>query len=153
QAPDPSLKDAATAAALARHGLHREAAAAYDKLAAKMSNVDWPRLLVHEEHESQNRGQQTRAAPSAEGQTYALLIGVSDYKLLPPDQRLEYPASDAESMYNYVRSARGGNVPENNIKLLRNSEATAAAIRTSIADFLRARAGKNDTVMVFLATH
>ena len=153
QAPDPNLKDAAAAAVLARHGLHGEAASAYGKLAAKMSNVDWPRLRVHEEHESQNRGQQTKAEPSAAGQTFALLVGVSEYERLPPEQRLEYPSTDAEALYNYVRSPRGGSVPEANIRLLTNSQGTAAAIRTGIADFLRARAGKNDTVLIFLATH
>jgi tetratricopeptide (TPR) repeat protein len=147
------LRIAARAAAYSRFGLHASAAREFESLAGSWNKVDWPRRLVHEEHELQSRGETMHAAIGGEGQTYALLVGISDYPLLRPEQRLHFADRDAELMYAYLRSARGGGLPESNIRLLRNRDATAAAIRTQIAEFLKARASRNDTVLLLIAAH
>ena len=150
---DPDLRIAARAAVLARFGLHAAAADAFNALAARWSTIDWPRQLVHEQHEQLSRGEAAGPAIGGGGQTFALLIGISDYPLLRPDQRLQFADRDADLLYTYLRSPRGGGLAAENIRLLRNQDATVSAIRNNIADFLRARASHNDTVLILIAAH
>ena len=108
---------------------------------------------MHEQHELVARGTAATSTFAGTGQTYALLVGVSDYAKLPPEQKLLFADRDAELMQSYLQSARGGTVPAENIRLLRNQDATVAAVRNGIGEFLRARATENDTVILFLAAH
>jgi hypothetical protein len=55
-------------------------------------------------------------------------------------------------MSQFLRSPRGGGLPFENIVLLTNEMATTAAIRKGLQGFLK-RATKNDTVLLFIATH
>jgi len=52
-----------------------------------------------------------------------------------------------------VRSGRGGGVPQDQMLLLTDKLATTAAIRNGFQTFLKNRAGKKDTVFIFLAGH
>jgi len=107
------------------------------------------RLFVLEEEAARS----TPAPPRPEqGQTYALVIGISSFQdaRIPP---LQFAHQDAIELARMLRSPRGGDIPERNIVLLTNEKATTSAIRNAIETQLKARAGKNDTVLLFIASH
>ena len=52
-----------------------------------------------------------------------------------------------------ARSPRGGGITPDNMLLLTDEKATLAAIRLGFQDFLKRRAGKNDTVVILVASH
>lgn len=149
---NPALR-LARAATLSRLGLRRQAIEEYRKLPDSWPSVDWPRQLVHEEEDQARRAGRAPAPAEAEGRTYALLVGISDYPLLKETEQLRYAHRDAETFAEYLRSPRGGALPEDRVKLLVNRAATTAAVRNAIATCLRARAAKQDTVILFVAAH
>ncbi len=84
--------------------------------------------------------------------TFALVVGISEYGKLPHDLWLQYPDSDAKSLAQFLASPRGGSVPASRIKVLTNAQATTAALRQAFQTFLR-QPGKNDTVYILIAGH
>jgi len=144
---------AARAAILQRFGLHTDAAIEYRRLADLWREVDWPRQLVHEEEDAERRVSSPRVPPEGGGKTYALVVGISRYPRLSEDQQLQFAHRDALMFADHLRSPRGGGLPSGQLELLTDERATTAAVRTGIADFLRARAGKLDTVVIFISAH
>ena len=69
------------------------------------------------------------ANSSAVPRGYALVIGISHYKNLDPEQNLRYPESDAEAIYRVLISQEGGAFPADNVHLLKGSQATIANMR------------------------
>jgi tetratricopeptide (TPR) repeat protein len=63
--------------------------------------------------------------------TYALIVGVSDYED-PKVKDLYYAHIDAQKFADYLRSPAGGNVPEENIHLLKNEEATTGVLEQEL---------------------
>lgn len=65
------------------------------------------------------------------GNTYALIIGISNYenKNIP---NLNYSNRDAEVFSDYLKSSAGGSVPAENIRLLIDTNATTASIYNSL---------------------
>ena len=144
--PDPAAR-LARAVVLAKYGLPVDAGIEYGKLSETWNSADWTRLLVHE------TAAEPVVVPSERpGETYALVVGISRYQRLTEDEQLRFAHADAETFANFLKSPRGG-VPERHITLLSNEQATTAAIRTSVESFLKARAGRNDTLVLFIAAH
>lgn len=85
-------------------------------------------------------------------ETFALIVGISQYSKLPHDLWLQYPDSDAAALAQFLASPRGGAVPSSHLRVLTNSQATTAAIRDSFKTFLKSP-GKNDTVFILIAGH
>lgn len=71
--------------------------------------------------------EEASVTPSPKGNTYAVVIGISDYPDLQP---LQFADKDALLFYDFLRSPAGGELPPQNIKLLLNEEATAGGIMT-----------------------
>jgi uncharacterized caspase-like protein len=86
---------------------------------------------------------------SPAGAVYALVVGISKYEQAPLVPNLAYADQDALLVQQYLLSARGGKA---RVTLLLNDQATTGAIRNQFLD-LRRRAGRNDTVWVFIAAH
>ena len=85
------------------------------------------------------------------GNTYALIIGISDYK----DSKivdLKYAHRDADEFYSFLLSPAGGNVPPANIKLLKNQEATISNIYVA-KKWLESIPKKDDIVYFYFAGH
>jgi len=61
------------------------------------------------------------------GNTYAIIIGISEYKLVPS---LQYAHKDAEAFEAFLLSEAGGNVPKSNIETFLNEKAN----RNNVAD-------------------
>jgi hypothetical protein len=80
---------------------------------------------------------------------WALIVGVGDYLKFSP---LKFTTQDARTVYGFLRSVEGGAVPENQIKLLLDKEATAYNITNTAADLFE-QADSNDLILFYFAGH
>ncbi len=87
------------------------------------------------------------------GKLWAVVIGVSSYKNLSPEQQLRFAHRDAQEFAAFLRSPYGGSFPSNQLKLLVNQEATLPAIRTALGTWLPRSAEADDVVYIFFAGH
>lgn len=85
--------------------------------------------------------------------TYAIIIGVADYKNFTPGKGdLTFTVPDAIRFRDFLKSKRGGSVPASNIILLTDAQATKQAILDK-GKALFAKAGKNDRVIFYFSGH
>ena len=87
------------------------------------------------------------------GQTYALVLGISTYNALSGVTNLKYADRDALSFRDYLKSARGGGLPDDHIWLLLNEEATRDKLDFELTEFAKGKAGADNTLIVFVASH
>ncbi|HWO02244.1 MAG TPA: tetratricopeptide repeat protein [Blastocatellia bacterium] len=92
-------------------------------------------------------------APDGRGQLWAVVVGISSYKNVPPEGQLRFAHRDAEDLAAFLRSPGGGGFPSSHVKLLLNQEATLAAIRTAIGTWLVRSVEADDVVYIFFAGH
>ena len=85
--------------------------------------------------------------------SYALVIGVAQYKSLPASAQLEYPERDAESIYSILISPEGGNFKAENVHKLIGPKATLANLRKELETWLPSVARENDRVVIYFAGH
>ena len=64
--------------------------------------------------------------------SYALVVGISNYRSLKPEQQLRFAERDAEAMFSILISTEGGNFPAENVRLLTGSKATLANLRREL---------------------
>ena len=83
-----------------------------------------------------------------EGNTYALIIGISDYN--ETALKLNYADNDAALFKNYLSTVE--NVPEENITLLINKKAVSITIGRELRK-LATTVSKGDTVYIYFAGH
>jgi len=95
--------------------------------------------------------QSVQAPENTNGNTYALIVGISSYELngIP---RLDFAHRDAQEFARFLRSPNGGNVPEDNIRLLLNEQANYASIYNSLY-WLLDTCRKNDIVYFYFSGH
>jgi Tfp pilus assembly protein PilF len=88
---------------------------------------------------------------SAPPSTYAVIAGISSYasKGIPA---LRFANKDAAAFSDYLKTEAGGKVPDDNIKLLVNEEATTAAIYSALS-WLNEVSGKDDLVYFYFSGH
>ena len=98
----------------------------------------------------------TEAAPEAEaftpGKTYAVIIGLGDFQ----DDRipdLRYTVNDAQGMYDVLIDPNYGGIPQENVTLLLNKDATSENIKRAIGTWLKQQAGADDTIIIYFAGH
>lgn len=145
ESDDPVVR-LARATVFEKYKLNPDAAQEYKKLAELWPDAAWVQSRLFDlENEPPDQGK-------SEGKTYALLIGISKYRSdqVPP---LRFADQDARVFEQFLRSPRGGAVPESNIIVLANEAATTAAIRNAFETFLKVRAGANDSVILLIAAH
>ncbi|HCT72300.1 MAG TPA: hypothetical protein DF409_16490 [Bacteroidales bacterium] len=91
--------------------------------------------------------------PGNSVQTYAVIVGVADYKHFRPGTGdLRFTVTDAQKFNNFLQSPKGGRVPASNIKLLLNSQATHASILEAGRQMF-AKADENDRIVFFFSGH
>ncbi len=83
------------------------------------------------------------------GNTYAIIIGISDYKLVPD---LQFAHRDARSFEDFLISEAGGSVPRENIETFVNESATRNNVGDAISVIAR-KAKSGDRVWFFFAGH
>ncbi len=84
------------------------------------------------------------------GNIYAVVVGIS--KFGNSDYNLQYAASDAGKFSAFLKSESGGRLPEDRMKLLTDFSGTRANVIGTLTDLL-GKATKEDTVVIYLATH
>ncbi len=84
---------------------------------------------------------------------YALVIGISHYKNLPPEAQLKYADRDADSMYTVLISKEGGQYPPENVHVLKDEQATYANVKDQLENWLPSVAKSNDNVLIYYAGH
>ncbi len=95
------------------------------------------------------------AAPAAGvtvPRSYALVVGISDYKNMP-DRALKFAHRDAEAIYSILISPRGGNFRAENVHKLIGPEATLANLRRELEQWLPSAAKADDRVLIYFAGH
>ncbi len=83
---------------------------------------------------------------------YAVVIGIGDYQ----DENirdLRFTVKDAQGFYNILRNDKYGRVPEENIRLLLNEQATVKNIKTALRTWLKTNTGEEDSVLIYYAGH
>src|SRR5665213_865814 len=148
---DPSAL-VAEATVFENHKLPANALDAYDKLRQIWPDAVWVKSEIFDLGQAL-ADQASAATASAQpgGQTFALLVGISKYA--KPELALQFANADASVFSHLVESPLGGSVPSGNVMLLTDEKATTAAVRNGFQDFLKRRAGKNDTVIILIAGH
>lgn len=105
--------------------------------------------FVGEEEIRQAAEQKGFAVP----RSYALVVGVGQYRNLPKDKWLEFAEPDAEALYSILISPEGGNFRAENVRRLVGPEATLGNIKDALEKWLPAEAGPADRVLVYFAGH
>jgi hypothetical protein len=81
-------------------------------------------------------------------EVYAVVIGINKYKNLPS---LKYAVNDAREFYRYLVEVN--QVPKDHIWLLLDEDATLEKLKSTLGTLVRQNAGRDDTVIIFLASH
>jgi len=84
---------------------------------------------------------------------YAIVIGVGNYKNLPPEQNLRFAESDAEAVARVLIGKEGGNIEPENLKKLVGPKANLAEIKRQIEEWLPSVAQPADRVIVYFVGH
>ena len=79
--------------------------------------------------------------------SYALIIGIDKYENVQP---LNYAVKDAETIQDILVNTF--DFPKNNVKLLKNEEATLLNIKNSLSE-ISSSARENDRVLIYFAGH
>lgn len=85
-----------------------------------------------------------------QGKIVALVIGVSKYQKLGGGQQLQFADRDASLI---AEALKKGGVDAANLRLLAAQEATIAAVKSAIGNWLARTAGADDTVIIFFSGH
>lgn len=80
---------------------------------------------------------------------YAVVIGVSSYNHMPA---LRYTDDDAYRMYAFLKSPEGGSLPDAQISVLIDEEATKANITSTMRN-VYGKAGPNDLILLYFSGH
>lgn len=80
---------------------------------------------------------------------WAVIVGIADYTNMPS---LHYTDDDAYKYYSFLKSPEGGAVPERQIKLLIDEQATRNAIVDALYNTF-AEADPNDVVIFYFSGH
>ncbi|MHC1777587.1 MAG: caspase family protein [Lentimicrobium sp.] len=95
----------------------------------------------------------TGTTPGNKVQTYAVIVGVADYKFMEPGNGdLRFTLNDARSFNEFIQSNQGGNVPSVNIVMLLDKEASLNNILLAGRQ-LFTKADDNDRIIFFFSGH
>ena len=81
-----------------------------------------------------------------------LVVGVSDFKHLPPENDLQYAKSDAMAFKGGLEAVWGEPLPSNQVRLLVGRDATYVNVKAALTELL-STADEDDTVVLFFSTH
>ncbi|MEZ0607482.1 caspase domain-containing protein [Fibrella sp. WM1] len=88
----------------------------------------------------------------AQGQTYAVVVGIADYKALTYQTGdLRYADQDARRVAAFLASRVGGQVTPARLRLLTNEQATGAGIRSAMQLFTKAQ--PTDRIVLYFSGH
>ncbi|MEZ5400179.1 MAG: tetratricopeptide repeat protein [Bryobacteraceae bacterium] len=85
--------------------------------------------------------------------SYALVVGVSAYKNLKPEQNLQFAERDAQALFSILISTEGGNFPAENVHTLVGPKATLSNLRREVEQWLPSVTRDDDRVLIYFAGH
>ncbi len=85
--------------------------------------------------------------------SYAVIVGISHYRNLPPKDQLHFADRDAQSIFTALISPEGGNFRVENVHMLTNEKATLADLRREIDTWLPSVVKEDDRVLIYFAGH
>jgi len=91
--------------------------------------------------------------PVAVPRGYAVVIGISTYRNLPPAENLRFAERDAQNVYSALLSKEGGNIEFENVMKLLGKDATRENIQNALEKWLPSKAMESDRVVVFFVGH
>ncbi len=139
--PADPLQHLAKAELLSRSNLPWDAAQELGVVIQSWPDAAWARSRKVTLEQMAARGFRTAEHQTADGQTFALLVGVSDFQ--DPDiTPLHYAHADAVELQTLLESPRAGGIPEKNIVRLINKDATAARSESRHRDAVTAQGGQ-----------
>lgn len=89
------------------------------------------------------------ARPKDGPKIWAVIIGVSAYDHMPV---LRYPDDDAYRIFAFLKSPEGGAIPDDQIRILVDEDATHFEITSTMRDVF-GKAGKDDLVFLYFSGH
>jgi tetratricopeptide (TPR) repeat protein/uncharacterized caspase-like protein len=97
----------------------------------------------------------TPPAPTAVAipRSYALVLGIANYKNLSAKDQLQFSERDAEAIYSILISPEGGNFHAENVHKLTGARATLANMRHELEEWLPSTARDDDRVLIYFAGH
>ena len=110
------------------------------------SGVPQMQLLEDEEYTFDDKPEKTF---DEEVDVYALVVGVASYEHM---RSLKYTDDDAYQLYAFLKSPEGGAIPNENVKVLVDDQATKENILSSM-DMLFSKADENDVVLLYMSGH
>ena len=96
---------------------------------------------------------QPLASRPAVPRSYAVIVGISNYRNLGESLQLQFAERDAQSIYTILISPEGGNFKAENVHVLTGEKATLADLRREIDTWLPAVAKEDDRVLIYFAGH
>lgn len=91
----------------------------------------------------------TPAKDNGSVRIFAVVVGIASYTYMPV---LKYTDDDAYRFYSFLRSPDGGAIPDDQIRLLIDDDATAAKIKRAQQE-LFSRADDNDVILFYYSGH
>ena len=85
--------------------------------------------------------------------SYALVVGVANYKNLASNLQLQFAERDAEAIYSILISPEGGNFRAENVHRIVGARATLANLKRELEQWLPSVAKEDDRVVVYFAGH
>jgi hypothetical protein len=83
--------------------------------------------------------------------SFAVVIGISNYREQPTVPKLPYARHDAEIMAKYLETVAG--VPKTNIRMIADDRATLSDIVDTVERWLPQRATENSSIFLYYAGH
>ncbi|MEN9560237.1 MAG: hypothetical protein RLZZ502_1448 [Pseudomonadota bacterium] len=84
--------------------------------------------------------------------TAGLLLGIGRFQYLPKATELPGADKDAQDIYNFLTSPKGGAVPPENLLLLKQEDARAGTVKMALKKLVE-DSQEGDTVFLFVASH
>ena len=79
---------------------------------------------------------------------WAVIIGIDDYQHV---RKLKYAVKDAQAVYHHFVDYVG--LPQQNVTLLTNEDANLTSLRSTLGTYLKRKAGREDSVIIYFAGH
>ena len=87
--------------------------------------------------------------PDGPQRVWAVVVGVGAYHHMPA---LRYTDDDAYRFYAFLKSPEGGSLPDDQIRILIDEEATLKHLKETMTD-LFGRAGPDDLILLYFSGH
>lgn len=84
-----------------------------------------------------------------DARVWAVVVGVSSYKHMPA---LKFTDDDAYRIFAFLKSPEGGSVPDEQMRILIDEDATRENILATVEDVFR-QAGEDDLVIMYFSGH